>query len=88
MLSDVRQADTCAVAMLIHVRACFLSLVFCVCCLYFAGLPYTEPFHAKRSAAWPELADLLPALHRSQCRSMPTDGKAFTSIYTSPGLAH
>ena len=36
--SDVRQADTCAVAMLIHVRACFLSLVFCVCCLYFAGV--------------------------------------------------
>ena len=39
-------------------------------------------------AAWPDLADLLPALHRSQCRSMLTDGKAFTSIYSSPGLAH
>ena len=38
-------------------------------------------FHAKRSAAWPELAELLPVLHRSQCRSVPTDGKAFTSIY-------
>eukprot|EP00964_Phaeocystis_antarctica_P089616 scaffold57220_cov30-Phaeocystis_antarctica.AAC.1 len=25
-------------------------------------------FHAKRSAAWPDLADLLPALRRSQCR--------------------
>eukprot|EP00964_Phaeocystis_antarctica_P008254 scaffold4444_cov32-Phaeocystis_antarctica.AAC.2 len=27
-------------------------------------------FHAKRSAAWPDVADLLPALRRSQCRSM------------------
>eukprot|EP00964_Phaeocystis_antarctica_P139851 scaffold104657_cov56-Phaeocystis_antarctica.AAC.1 len=25
-------------------------------------------YHAKRSAAWPDLADLLPALRRSQCR--------------------
>eukprot|EP00964_Phaeocystis_antarctica_P076130 scaffold47047_cov118-Phaeocystis_antarctica.AAC.1 len=41
-------------------------------------------FHSKRSAAWPELADLLPALHRSQCRSMATDGKVSTSIYSSP----
>eukprot|EP00964_Phaeocystis_antarctica_P148347 scaffold115177_cov21-Phaeocystis_antarctica.AAC.1 len=41
-------------------------------------------FHAKRSAAWPELAYLLPTLHRSRCRSMPPDGEAFTSIYSSP----
>eukprot|EP00964_Phaeocystis_antarctica_P127110 scaffold90770_cov37-Phaeocystis_antarctica.AAC.1 len=45
-------------------------------------------FHAKRSAVWPDLADLLPVLRRSQCRSMPPDGKASTSIYSSPGLAH
>eukprot|EP00964_Phaeocystis_antarctica_P085906 scaffold54322_cov74-Phaeocystis_antarctica.AAC.11 len=45
-------------------------------------------FHAKRSAAWPDLADLLPALRRSQCRSMLPDGDAFISIYPSPGLAH
>eukprot|EP00964_Phaeocystis_antarctica_P033126 scaffold18786_cov45-Phaeocystis_antarctica.AAC.1 len=38
-------------------------------------------FHAKRSAVWPDLADLLPVLRRSQCRSMPPDGDAFTSIY-------
>jgi len=41
-------------------------------------------FHAKRSAVWPDLADLLPVLRRSQCRSMPPDGKASTSIYSSP----
>eukprot|EP00964_Phaeocystis_antarctica_P046332 scaffold26754_cov31-Phaeocystis_antarctica.AAC.1 len=41
-------------------------------------------FHVKRSAAWPDLADMPPVLHRSQCRSMPPDGDAFTSIYSSP----
>eukprot|EP00964_Phaeocystis_antarctica_P043937 scaffold25212_cov34-Phaeocystis_antarctica.AAC.1 len=40
--------------------------------------------HAKRSAVWPDLADLLPVLRRSQCRSMPPDGDAFISIYSSP----
>ena len=45
-------------------------------------------FHAKRSAAWPDLADLLPALRRSPCRSVLPDGVAFTSIYSSPGLAN
>eukprot|EP00964_Phaeocystis_antarctica_P035856 scaffold20498_cov34-Phaeocystis_antarctica.AAC.1 len=45
-------------------------------------------FHAKRSAAWPDLANLLPALRRSQCRSMLPDGDAFISFYSSPGLAH
>eukprot|EP00964_Phaeocystis_antarctica_P033707 scaffold19110_cov69-Phaeocystis_antarctica.AAC.1 len=45
-------------------------------------------YHAKRSAAWPDLADLLPALRRSQFRSVLPDSDAFTSIYSSPGLAH
>eukprot|EP00964_Phaeocystis_antarctica_P151798 scaffold119470_cov94-Phaeocystis_antarctica.AAC.1 len=30
-------------------------------------------FHAKRSAAWPDLADMLLTLRRSRCRSMPPD---------------
>eukprot|EP00964_Phaeocystis_antarctica_P073438 scaffold45041_cov37-Phaeocystis_antarctica.AAC.1 len=41
-------------------------------------------FHAKRSAAWPDLADLLLTLHRCRCRSMPPDSDAITSIYSSP----
>eukprot|EP00964_Phaeocystis_antarctica_P067280 scaffold40727_cov71-Phaeocystis_antarctica.AAC.1 len=41
-------------------------------------------FHAKRSAVWPDLADLPPVLRRSQCRSMLPDGDVFTSIYSSP----
>ena len=41
-------------------------------------------FHAKRSAAWPDLADMPPVLRRSQYRSMPPDGDAITSIYSSP----
>eukprot|EP00964_Phaeocystis_antarctica_P062821 scaffold37669_cov43-Phaeocystis_antarctica.AAC.1 len=40
-------------------------------------------FHAKRSAVLPDLADLLPALRRSQCSSMPPDGDAFTLRYSS-----
>ena len=41
-------------------------------------------FHAKRSAAWPDLADMPPVLRRSQYRSMPPDSDAFTCIYSSP----